>query len=175
MEDCHTPASAKPADLRKAELRRHPCTHPNKGQVQSDCLSGQGRLLQQQSHTRSGCPVPVPVPVPAGLVPVCQPAAFLLGHCPPPAVTPGGAEVTLRADPVAVNKSEGLRTEEPQLHSDPWQRSRRLSLSQSCSSSNSDFRVFFQYFHEFFAVFLSPPSPTSPENSLKFIFYPLSF
>lgn len=151
MDDCHRAASAKPSDLRKAELRRHPCT--NKLQVTPTRLS---------SSSFS-----------SGWTGSSLPAAFLLGHCPPPAVTPGESEVTLRADPVAMNKSEGLWTEEPQLHSDLWKRSRRRRLSQFLQRLHSDFWVFFQYFDEFLLFF--SPFTTSPENSLKFIFYPLSF
>lgn len=71
------------------------------------------------------------------------------------------AEVTLRADPVAMNKSEGLWTEEPQLHSDLRKQSRRLRLSQFCSSSTPTFESF-SAFRRIFAVFL-PLSSISRE------------
>lgn len=133
MDDCHRPAPAKPSDLRKAELRRHPCT--NKLQVTP------ARLSSSSSSS--------------GWTGSSLPAAFLLGHCPPPAVTPGESEVTLRADPVAMNKSEGLWTEEPQLHSDLWKRSRRPRLSQFCSGSTLTFGSFFSISTNFCCF--SPP------------------
>lgn len=149
MDDCNRPASAKPSDLRKAELHRHPCTNPNKGKVQSDCLSGQGKLLQQQSHTRPAVQFQLQF-----WLDWFQSASCLhAGPLPTSRCHAWGAEVTLRADAVAMNKSEGLWTEEPQLHSDLWKRSRRLRLSQFCSSCTLTFGSF-SVFRRIFAVFL---------------------